>query len=604
VITRKEKVVKREGRTNMRDFSNDLFGKCRKTVWAVAVLVCACLAAPAQQQQAGAERPVLRTVYFIPSDRRPEPDFQARLNRVMTEVQRFYNAGMEQNGYTGLALALDRDGQGALRIFEVNGKLPMREYGRNAYAKVRNEVKDALAAQGVDIDKETIVIFQLLLAWEDGKATEIGPYVGSGGTRSGTAWVYDDAKLDAALLASKDPGGYYHGPCSLGQFNTHYIGGVAHELGHAFGLPHDCQSKADYAAKGTSLMGSGNHTYGQDARGEGKGTFLSAASALPLSVHPLFTGTRVQSPPVSCRLTSVRTTFDDGLFMLYGKLEGATLATGIVALNNFADKPGDYHAVGWTCKVGPDGRFKVAMNDLAPGNWGLRLRAYGPAGDAQTFTFSYTVDARGVPDHTPFAEASWLQLALDVFKEKDRERLQKIIAEVQAGIPETGLTQLLAKLKHLDKLLSDPKPAALASVTANTVLLGDAAPETATVGWGQPLRNQVLAGERGPLIEAGGAFFPSGLYAHAPSSYAYALNGKWKTFTTQYGLQDGNGGTVIFVVKGDGKELFRSETVRGGAVREQQVSVQGIKQLELIVEDAGDGNGGDWGVWLAPRLQR
>jgi hypothetical protein len=28
-----------------------------------------------------------------------------------------------------------------------------------------------------------------------------------------------------------------------------------------------------------------------------------------------------------------------------------------------------------------------------------------------------------------------------------------------------------------------------------------------------------------------------------------------------------------------------------------EVSVTGVRELSLIVDDAGDGNGADWGVW-------
>src|SRR5262249_51645595 len=162
---------------------------------------------------------------FIPSDRKPEPEYRDRLERLMTEVQHFYRAGMEQNGYGPMTFELDRDGNGALQIREVRGRGPMRDYGRNSSDKVGREGKEAWAKDGIDIDNETVVIFQLLLDWQGAKAVEIGPYVGGGGPRGGTAWVYDDAKLDPRLLSSREPGGYYvYGPCSLGQFNTHYIG--------------------------------------------------------------------------------------------------------------------------------------------------------------------------------------------------------------------------------------------------------------------------------------------------------------------------------------------------------------------------------------------
>jgi hypothetical protein len=236
------------------------------------------------------ELPPIRTVCFVPSDRQPIPGYVERLDRVMTEVQRFYRDGMEAAGYGPKTFRLDRDQQGRLRVDLVHGRHPMRAYGRDASGKVRDEVKEALAQQGIDLDRQTLVIFQVLLHWEANKATEIGPYVGGGNHLTGTAWVYDDQRLDSRLLGSKAPGGYYGGPCSLGEFNSHYIGGVAHELGHAFGLPHDCQREAEQAKRGLSLMGGGNHTYGQEQRGEGPGTFLSAASAMLLAYNCPFTG--------------------------------------------------------------------------------------------------------------------------------------------------------------------------------------------------------------------------------------------------------------------------------------------------------------------------
>ena len=71
--------------------------------------------------------------------------------------------------------------------------------------------------------------------------------------------------------------------------NSIFIGGMAHELGHALGLPH-CRGSADETQFGTALMGSGNRTYGDEIRNEGSGTFLSRAHALRLASHPQFSG--------------------------------------------------------------------------------------------------------------------------------------------------------------------------------------------------------------------------------------------------------------------------------------------------------------------------
>jgi hypothetical protein len=343
------------------------------------------------------KRAVIRVVYFIPTDRQPASDYRDRLDRVLSHVQQFYRLGMTQNGYGPMTFELERDVNGALKIYEVQGKEPMRGYDRTAYNKVCQEVKEALAQQ-LDIDRETIIIFQLLLNWCNDKAEEIGPYVGCGNPWSGTAWVYDDVKLDARLLDSRAAGGYYGKPCSLGEFNSHYIGGVAHELGHAFGLPHDCERDSDRLHRGYSLMSCGNHTYGQECRGEGKGTFLSAASTLPLSVHPLFTGKPKPSAAMDCQLVDLQTRCTKDILILSGWIKSTLPLVGLVVHNDPQAIPHDYNAVGWICPVERDGQFCIRIGELKPGHYDLRLTAYGESGVSQRFIFQYFVQKTGQPD--------------------------------------------------------------------------------------------------------------------------------------------------------------------------------------------------------------
>lgn len=60
---------------------------------------------------------------------------------------------------------------------------------------------------------------------------------------------------------------------------------------------------------------------------------------------------------------------------------------------------------------------------------------------------------------------------------------------------------------------------------------------------------------------------------------------------------------MVFVVHGDGRELFRSPLVKDQTLRKLEVDVQGVHLLELSVEDAGDGNNNDWGVWIRPQVR-
>ncbi|MFT7034371.1 MAG: hypothetical protein ACJA2S_002885 [Cyclobacteriaceae bacterium] len=62
-------------------------------------------------------------------------------------------------------------------------------------------------------------------------------------------------------------------------------------------------------------------------------------------------------------------------------------------------------------------------------------------------------------------------------------------------------------------------------------------------------------------------------------------------------------GSVRFVVKGDGKELWKSKKIKGGTKAiSVDISVKGVEILELIVEDAGDGVSGDHAVWAEVKL--
>ena len=127
------------------------------------------------------------------------------------------------------------------RIIDAKGELPLERHGRqkqDAEESIHRVVREAEKREGLDPDRETVLVVTNLLVWKDGKNTEVGPYYGSGNTRSGECWVFDDPLLDPGKFASKEPGGYYvRGPVSIGKFNTTYIGGIAHEMGHCFGLP-------------------------------------------------------------------------------------------------------------------------------------------------------------------------------------------------------------------------------------------------------------------------------------------------------------------------------------------------------------------------------
>jgi hypothetical protein len=121
------------------------------------------------------------------------------------------------------------------------------------------------------------------------------------------------------------------------------------------------------------------------------------------------------------------------------------------------------------------------------------------------------------------------------------------------------------------------------------------------VGWYEPSRG--ILREQG-FFEVDGTFFASGIYAHPNSLYRFSLGKQWGEFRFKYGLQDSKPGSVVFVVRADGREIFRSETVRERQIHSKTLDVSDVEILELITEDAGDGWANDWGLWLDPQLVR
>lgn len=182
-----------------------------------------------------------------------------------------------------------------------------------------------------------------------------------------------------------------------------------------------------------------------------------------------------------------------------------------------------------------------------------------------------------------------------------------------------------------------------ATAQTNTVLLSDLDLSLAYQQYGAPVKNRAVTGE--PLGVAGESF-SQGVGTQAGSKMKLSLRGKSLKFSCRIGINDhlqkygegdvnkipltdgtmafykkntddsktqfagigaGDGslaaGSVVFKVLGDGKELYNSSLVKGGEkAKELSFSVAGIDVLELIAEDGGDGQSGDFANWMDATL--
>ena len=81
-----------------------------------------------------------------------------------------------------------------------------------------------------------------------------------------------------------------------------------------------------------------------------------------------------------------------------------------------------------------------------------------------------------------------------------------------------------------------------------------------------------------------------------------------KNAKTFVGLEGKDGkvhpGSVLFILKGDDKELYNSGIVKlGDAPKTIDIPLNGIKILDLIVEPTDDGPSGDHALWITPQIE-
>ena len=149
---------------------------------------------------------VVRVIYFIPTDREPQPDIDEKLEKVIIESQQYYAWIMRNQGFGNKTFKFEADDNGNVVVHHVNGKFNDAYYQNplNGSWIVWNEIKEQF-----DMSKN---IYLLALEssndYLDGNPVIIGRGSGNG--------------LNGRVIL----------PAS-------YTGADFHELGHAFGLLHD-----------------------------------------------------------------------------------------------------------------------------------------------------------------------------------------------------------------------------------------------------------------------------------------------------------------------------------------------------------------------------
>jgi alpha-galactosidase len=117
-------------------------------------------------------------------------------------------------------------------------------------------------------------------------------------------------------------------------------------------------------------------------------------------------------------------------------------------------------------------------------------------------------------------------------------------------------------------------------------------------GWGKP---QIDKSVTGKPITIGGVVYETGLGTHSVSQLDIDMGKKTVRFSAFTGIDDdvmNRGGSVNFIIKGDGKILWESGIMKSGeGAKKVDIEIKKVKKLTLMVADAGDGLDYDHADW-------
>ncbi|MEG1552363.1 MAG: hypothetical protein RR133_03370 [Kiritimatiellia bacterium] len=326
-----------------------------KTFLTLLLFVCLLTSTTyAQSQQALRE---LNIVYFVPADMEPFPKYEERLNRVLKEMQKFYNRELQRNhANADLRFTPHPNDQERINLLCVRGKLPASGYPyEGGGAIILPELEAYYAAHPQNKKSEHTLV---IMPSTSGNPLNPGgvPFYGYGKF----CFALDYPDFDYRHCGEKT---------DMGRLFTKWYGGMAHELGHGLGLPHNHATRSDEKSFGTALMGAGNHSLGQSP------TFLTAASCAILeSSEPCRRLIPRAFVPVNDIDISIQK--ENGSVQLSGKLPPDCSVRKVIAAydkDEWESVNNNYDAEAFIVPVAKDGtfNFRFPMDEIHPGKTAL-----------------------------------------------------------------------------------------------------------------------------------------------------------------------------------------------------------------------------------------
>ena len=165
--------------------------------------------------------PVVRLIYFLPRDRRPRPDINAQMDRLIKDIQTFYADEMEHHGFGRKTFQFETDADGNAVVYHITGRYEDTHYQRySVWGEIGEQFDTSRHIYLATVDVST-------------EAIDLGAFgVACGVVGFATSHGFSNR----ALI-----------PADGGCFNVTL---AAHELGHTFHLPHDYRNDSYLMSQG------------------------------------------------------------------------------------------------------------------------------------------------------------------------------------------------------------------------------------------------------------------------------------------------------------------------------------------------------------------
>ncbi|WP_316823828.1 discoidin domain-containing protein [Pedobacter miscanthi] len=306
----------------------------------------------------------LAIVYFIPSDLDTLPNWKKRLSDVMLYAQNWYGTAMNNAGYGFKTFGLKQDGTtGNAEIVLIRAANPKASYGTNG-AAYTTEI-DAYFASHPGLKTSNHVLILVPAFGYDNNTTEgpqplegVQPFYGYGRY----CFANDNPYMNIALK----------GVLNTGRNNfAKWVGGMMHELGHAFNAPHDRQwASQNIYANGTNTNYKMPMMWLSNYYLEVRPSFLTDAEAAIFNACEVFNNdSKTYYGAITAKVNRINANYDTGLgaIVVSGKYSSSGTVSKVLYYNDPNENNEgtgtnkDYNAITWaSTPIGTDS-FRVVM---------------------------------------------------------------------------------------------------------------------------------------------------------------------------------------------------------------------------------------------------